>query len=151
MNIQRYPWHSPRYVLKAYDVLLKEFGDSVPNAREFKTAREARITAIALLGIHKLQKRHYVMQVYREGSSPDIVTLTLTERQPQPVLANLQDVEVVTWEKHSKIESLFDFLVSTKLSPKKSYDDKTVILCEIKLFSKTQPIQWSVQARTRNN
>ena len=39
-----------------------------------------------------------------------------------------QDVEVVTFDSNSNL-SLIDFLLNTKLSKNKAYDDKTTILC----------------------
>ena len=130
-DIQSFPWHSPRYVLDAFDWLLKKYNGLVVKEREFKSAREARAVAILLLGISKQQNQHYVMQVSRE-ESPDIISLTLIERENKPVYALIQEVEVVTLNMHSKDIDVVNFLKRTKLSPKKSYDDKTVILCEIR-------------------
>ncbi|MBI3485306.1 hypothetical protein HY025_00005, partial [Candidatus Daviesbacteria bacterium] len=41
-----------------------------------------------------------------------------------------QEIEVVTYEKHSQ-ESIIDFLRRTKLSPTKSYPKDTAILCYV--------------------
>lgn len=127
-------WLSPRLVLVYYDEILKKHGDKLFTSRDFKKVLEAKAVAIALLGIHKYTKGHFMMQVPKDvNSSPDIVTMNLKESEDKPVHMQLQDVEVVEYSKHSE-EDIGSFLINTKLSPtiaKKAYDDKTIILCNI--------------------
>ncbi len=133
-NAQEKCWVSPRLVLVYYDELLKTYGDKVLTSREFKKVIEAKVVAIALLGINKFTRLHFMMQVPKAiNDSPDIVTMNLVESDDKPVHMNLQDVEVVEYSERESLD-LGTFLINTKLSPKlakKAYDDKTIILCNI--------------------
>jgi hypothetical protein len=135
-----YPWHSPRYVLEAYDSLIQTFNDQALGSKDFEKAREARLVAISLLGIHELTKRHYLMQVSRENS-PDIVTMFRAELKGMPVHGFFQEVEVVSFDKNSPETDVVEFLKRTKLSPKYSYDNKTIILCEVKRDMRLPPYE----------
>lgn len=131
-DITKYTWHSPRYILICFDRILAAFGEVVYSHGEFKKVREIKAVAILLLGLYKLQNIPYLLQISRD-TSPDVITLRLREAKDISVEAQRQTVEVVTYG-HFSDKGILEFLINTKLSPekaKKSYDDKTVILCEI--------------------
>lgn len=133
-NAQEKCWVSPTLVLIYYDKLLKKHGENIFTSRNFKKVIEAKVVAIALLGISKYTKTHFMMQVPNAvNESPDIVTMHLVESDNKPVHMNIQDVEVVEYSERETVD-LGTFLINTKLSPvkaKKSYDDKTIVLCNI--------------------
>jgi len=131
-DAKEYPWHSPRYVLEAYNYLLSKYGGETMNSEKtFEKAREMRVTAICLLVMHKALKDHFFMQISRE-QSPDVRTMVRKEVKGRPVHGFFQEVEVVTFDNNSSETNLIKFLKRTKLSKHYSYDDKTIILCELK-------------------
>lgn len=97
--------------------------------KNFRKAYEANLVAIMLMGIIKLQKQEYWMQITKDSEgTPDIRTFRYVTKKGKSNWQNIQEVEVVQYEKHS-LESITDFLKRTKLSPKKSYPETTTILC----------------------
>ena len=131
IDIKKYHWLSPVFVIQSAVKMYQLYSEEVVTTKnEFKKVQEAVAAAFALLGMYQDQRVHYFMQCSRDRS-PDILTLTLAEIPVAPyVEGRYQTVEVVTYEAHSD-ESIFEFLVKTKLSPKKAYDDKTIILCHV--------------------
>lgn len=130
-DAQKYAWFTPVYVLANYDLLIRKYGANNLLKGDFKRAREMRAVAILLMGLYKEQGIIYYMQAFKESNSPDVVTVRLTERVDKPILGEFVEVEVVTFGQHSKEKDVVEFLKNSKLSPKKSYDALTVILCEI--------------------
>ena len=132
-------WFSPRKILLRFAQKEQEVGEKIKTASEYKTIREARIVAIMLLGIEKLYKREYWLRlVDPKESTPDIKTATQVSETDNRLA--YQDVEVVTLESHSP-EDVDDFLKRTKLSAKKNYEERTIILCEINKNTQTKPWQ----------
>lgn len=131
-NAHEYPWHSPRYVLEAYDYLLTAYDqNAVIKEKVFEKAREMRAAAICLLGIWQIQDEHFMMQVSRDRS-PDVRTMVLKEIKDKPNHGFFQEVELVALDDNSDETELIPFLERTKLSPRYAYDDKTIILVELK-------------------
>lgn len=140
LDISSRPWHSPAYVLFCFDKILEIFKEKISIHRDFKKAREARAAAILLLGINKLQKIHYMMQIV-EDESPDILSIRLVESKNRPIIGEIQGIEILSYGSYSQGE-VTDFIINKKLSPsvsKKAYDDKTIILCEVKKKVKLLP------------
>lgn len=133
-NAQEKPWVSPRLVLIYYDRILKIFGDNIFTSSDFRKVIEAKVVALTLLGVHKGNGGHFLMQVpVAVNESPDIVTMKLKEYLDKPVQMEMQDVEVVEYGEKSQ-EDISTFLIKEKLDPKqskKAYDDKTIIICHI--------------------
>lgn len=136
-DITRHHWLSPVFVIQSAVEIYKLYSEEIVATKsEFKSVQEAVAAAFMLLGMYENQKIHYFMQCSREDS-PDILTLTLVEKKVQPYIeGQYQTVEVVTYEDHSE-QTLFEFLRDTKLSPKKAYDDKTIILCFVNKVTQT--------------
>ena len=129
-NAQQKEWVSPKLVLIYHDKLLSKYGNLVYTNGLFKKVIEAKAVAISLIGINKVTKEHFMMQVPKDiNSSPDIVTMNLREYADKPVQMEIQDIEVVEYREISS-ETILDFLVKTKLSSGK-YDEKSIILCYI--------------------
>jgi hypothetical protein len=107
-----------------------KYDKAVFSDRLFQKAREGRSVAILLLEIHRRQGLHFLMQI-SEDDSPDVRTVTLQEIPNNPVHGYFQEIEVVNLGPHSLTENIIEFLKQTKLSKEKSYDEKTIILCQI--------------------
>lgn len=124
-------WFPPFNVVHHYNEIVKS---KVLNGdRRYKKIEEAYATAVMLIGIILFQKRDFWMQIVSDKeATPD--TRTGCFRLPRGESRNnfiTQDIEVVTFEEHSN-EKLEDFLLRTKLSVLKKYDEKTTILCYIR-------------------
>jgi hypothetical protein len=105
-------------------------GDTSKLARK---AEELCITGAMLVGMQEVeQKQYWLKAVPDEEYSPDVRSITLIEREGgRAPDGQFQDVEVVTYT-HSSKESLIEFLLRTKLSENKAYDEQTVILLYVK-------------------
>lgn len=131
IDIKKYHWLSPVFVLVCVDKMYELYSEeTVVTKNEFKRVQEAFYGALMLLGLYGNQKKHYFMQSSRE-QTPDILTLTMVEKTEIPYIeGQYQTVEIVTYEDHST-KDLLSFLRDTKLSPRKAYDNKTIILCYV--------------------
>lgn len=96
---------------------------------KFKKCYEAYIAAIFLINMFTYCNKVFWMQIVpdKEGS-PDIKSVSYKDNISNDI--EIHDIELVFFEEHSH-EDLGDFLLKTKLSKKKSYDNKTSILCYI--------------------
>lgn len=112
-------------------------GDTSKIARK---TEELCAVATAIVGIQEVEKRQYWIQPVSDAEgSPDARTMTCYEQEEDRAPdCTMQDVEMVTYE-HSSGESLVDFLLRTKLSQGKSYDEKTTILVYAKEAVKCPP------------
>ena len=122
-------WFSPINVIYHFKKFERE-GKISSRDKFYKKACEAFIAAVSLIGVIKMTGREFWMQVVddKEGS-PDIRT-GCYDKKTRDNDFGTQDVEVVTYDGNS-LESLVDFLLRTKLSDKKAYDELTTILCHI--------------------
>lgn len=95
-----------------------------------KKAEEMWAVAVMLAAIQEVEGKQYWMQPVADSEgSPDVRTITRIERDDDKARNYVyQDVEVVSYTAASSGESLPDFLLRTKLSPGKAYDDLTTIL-----------------------
>jgi hypothetical protein len=131
-NFQQYPCFSPHLVIKAMSRLTKMYGSNVESKREFKLAREMFDGAVALLGAYNLHPSNkYYMQPNLQSGSPDVVAVKQTETENNPILLEITQLEIVTMNEFSDTDDVVEFLKKTKLSSKKSYSDKTLIVCVI--------------------
>ena len=132
-DVRRYPWFSPHLIIKAMSLVTKLYGKNVEDKREFKLAREMFDAAAALLGIYELHNDNkYFLQPNLQSDSPDVVASKTTEQlDSSPVVLEKTNLEIVTMTDYSETNSVVEFLKQTKLSNKKSYDSKTLIVCVV--------------------
>lgn len=122
-------WFSPVNVIYHFKKLETE-GKIIPGQKHYKKCREAFIVAISLVGVIKMLGREFWMQIVDDSEgSPDVRTGCYDKKIHDNDFA-IVDVEVVTYDANSS-ENLIDFLLRTKLSDGKGYDDLTTILCHI--------------------
>lgn len=132
-------WFSPVNVIYHFMKLESE-GKIAHGKKHYRKCCEAFIVAISLVGVIKMLKREFWMQVVDDKEqSPDTRTGCYNKKTRDNDFA-IQDVEVVTYESNSP-ESLFDFLLRTKLSNKKAYDERTTILCHINRVTQMPSVQ----------
>lgn len=133
-DVQKSPWYSPIRVIEGFRLLGHEYGDNISKG-DFKKAREMFVSAVALLGAYELSEENiYFLQINNQSESPDVMAAKQTERPNGPILLELAQMEVVEFEEHFPSNDLIDFLKKTKLSPKKVYGDKTLIVCMVNRF-----------------
>jgi len=131
-SVQRFPWYSPHLIIKSINKLTKMYGGNIEDKREFKLAREMFDAAVALLGSYELDSSNkYFMQANLQSNSPDVMSAKQTELLNAPILLELNQIEVVTMNEYSETDNVVEFLKKTKLSPKKSYSEKTLIVVVI--------------------
>jgi hypothetical protein len=108
-----------------------------------KKAEEMWATAVMITGMQEAEDRQYWLQPVSDlEGSPDTRTITRHERDESDERARdytYQDVEVVTYTAASYGVSLPQFLLNTKLSPKKAYDVLTSVLIWVKDAAKCPP------------
>ncbi len=131
-DVNKYPWYSPHFVVRAMSKLTKLYGVNVENKREFQLAREMFDSAVALLGAYEMHSDNkYLLQPNLQSNSPDVVASKVTEDLNIHVVLEKTNLEIVTMNDYSKTDSIVEFLKRTKLSSKKSYDNKTLIICVV--------------------
>lgn len=129
-DFQKYPWLSPQLVISAMGKLARLYESDVGSKREFKLAREMFDGAVALLGAYNLHPDNkYYMQPNLQSDSPDVVAVKQTEIVNSPILLEITKLEIVRMNDYSPTNDVVEFLKNTKLSPKKAYDNKTLIVC----------------------
>lgn len=131
-NVQLESWYSPAEIIKRYEMLRDTYGDEALTKREFKRAREMFCGAITLLGAYVLSEENvYFLQGNNQSTSPDVVAAKQTERNGAPILAEISQLEIVEMEDHYPGNDVVEFLKATKLSPKKGYNEHTLIVCVV--------------------
>lgn len=129
---QREPWYSPHIIVDYFELLRSQYGGAVQNDFLFKKAREMFSAAIALFGAYELAPENkYYLQINNQGTSPDVMTAKRMKLPDGTVLLEMIQIEVVEMEEHAKTDDVVDFLLNTKLSPKKGYSNKMMIVCFI--------------------
>jgi hypothetical protein len=134
-------WYSPLNVIAHYH---SDFATTKPT----KKAEEMWAVAVMITGMQEIENNRYWMQpVSDTEGTPDVRTILRHERPADDDRARdhtYQDVEVVTYTTASYGVSLPDFLLQTKLSPKKAYDVLTTVLVYIKDAAKCPPnVEWT--------
>lgn len=131
-DFQKHPWFSPHLVIRATGRLAKLYGSNIEAKREFKLAREMFQGAVALLGAYELHPDNkYFLQPNLQSDSPDIVAAKQTEVPDSPITLEITQLEIVGMTDYTSTTDVVEFLKQTKLSPKKSYSDKTLIVCVV--------------------
>lgn len=131
-DVRKYPWFSPHLVIQAFERLAKLFGSNIESKREFKLAVEMFEGAAALLGAYELHSDNkYYLQPNLQSNSPDVVAVKQTEIPDSPILLEITQLEIVKMNDYSETDDVVEFLKRTKLSSKKSYSGKTMIVCII--------------------
>lgn len=129
-NFQKYPWFSPHLVITAFKRLGEFYGSNIDKKREFRQAREMFVGATALFGAYELHPENkYFLQANRQSESPDVVAVKQIEIPNNPITLEITQLEIVELNDYSPINDVVEFLKKTKLSPKKSYSNKTMIVC----------------------
>ena len=138
-------WFSPINVLYHFARLDNVVTPEYKKTKDYKKAYEANLVAIMLIGIIKLQKQQYWMQLVKDDEgTPDIRTFRYAKKNDILNWQEVQEVEVVHYEKHSS-ESITDFLKRTKFSFKKSYPETTIILCFVDKTTKLGSLEQLAQ------
>jgi hypothetical protein len=132
-------WFSPVNVIYHFKKLESE-GKIAPSKKHYRKYCEAFITAISLVGVIKMLGRKFWMQIVDDSEgSPDVRTGCYEKKIRGNDFA-IVDVEVVTYDINSP-ENLVDFLLRTKLSDTKGYDNLTTILCHINKITNYRMVQ----------
>lgn len=129
---QRDPWYSPDEIVTYFELLRKQYGDRVQKDYVFKNAREMFSAAVALFGAFEIDPvNEYYMQLNKQSTSPDIMAATRSRMDDGSMLLAMNQLEIVDMEEHAGTDDVVDFLLKTKLSSRKGYSDKTMIVCFI--------------------
>ncbi|MDA1316749.1 MAG: hypothetical protein O3B87_01850 [bacterium] len=131
-NIQKERFYSPKLVLGFFAKLRQTYGKENILKPEFKRAREMFSGAISLLGAYELDTNNkFWLQSNNQNSSPDIYAVQLVEDPKEFVTSLISQIEVVDFDEHFHSGDIIEFLSKTKLSPKKSYDNHTLIVVHL--------------------
>jgi hypothetical protein len=150
-DVRKYPWYSPHLVIRAFGQLINIHGHDVETKREYKLAKEMFESAIALLGSYELDHGNkYFMQPNLQSNSPDVMAAKLTESENDPVNLEVTQMELVRMEDHAGTNNVFEFLEKTKFSKKKSYDEKTLIVCIVNKKTQVNRMQLAQRFRDMN-
>ncbi len=128
--------HNPRWY-STVNVLSHFHGDigyPLPNnSKIIRKAEELYIASIVSRGMEELTKqKSWIQPVSDEEQSPDVRAIVQLETTGDK--ANnyaLVDLEIVNYE-YSPNETLIQFLLRTKFSGAKAYDEKTTIILRVK-------------------
>jgi hypothetical protein len=127
----------PRWY-SAMNVIVHANADTTPDTAP-KKVEEMWAAAIMLTAMQEQQGRQYWLQPVSDSEgSPDVRTITRNERTDGRADDYIfQDLEIVSYTAATAAtgESLPDFVLRTKLGPKKAYDHLTTIL----VWAKTAP------------
>lgn len=130
-NVQKNSWYSPKEIINRFEQVRSVYGNRIYDS-VFKKAHEMFAGAVALLGAYELSPENkYFMQLNTQSSSPDIIAAKQTEQGKAGILLEINQMEITEFENHFKSDDIIEFLKSTKLSPKKDYGDKVMIICII--------------------
>lgn len=122
-------WFPPQNILYHYDRYLKEDLDFLKR-KDIKPIQEARYVSIMVVGMmENAGEDFWVQLVNPDEESPDARTLKVKDILPKYNNYEMQDIEVVTYNKHSTSVDLGNFIFESKLGKDKSYDNLTTILC----------------------
>lgn len=113
--------------------VVAHFQNDFPSGNVPKKIMEMMAVAVTLAGIQEVEKKPYWMQgVSDKEGSPDVRTMFCEpEDGVKAPWCYQQDVEVVSYTKHSASLSLPQFVASTKLANTSSYDADTIVLVNV--------------------
>lgn len=124
-------WYSAVSVLSHFH---SDIGYPLPdNSKTTRKAEELYVAAIVSTGMQELTKqKSWIQPVSDAEQSPDVRALIKFANTDDKADDYAQiDLEIVNYE-HSQSESLIQFLLRTKFSDTKSYDEKTTIILRVK-------------------
>ena len=124
-------WYSTVNVLSHFH---SDVGYPLPdNNKNTRKAEELYIASIVAKGMEDLTKqKSWIQPVSDEEQSPDVRAIVQLETADEKATNYAQiDLEIVNYE-HSPNETLIQFLLRTKFSGAKAYDEKTTIILRVK-------------------
>lgn len=124
-------WYSTVNVLSHFH---SDIGYPLPdNSKSIRKAEELYIASIVSRGMEELTKqKSWIQPVSDKEESPDVRAIVQINNDGDKADDYLLiDLEIVNYE-HSQNEDLIQFLIRTKFSGKKGYDDKTTIILRVK-------------------
>lgn len=131
-TIMRNPtWYSTVNVISHFHT---DIGYPLPdNSKTTRKAEELYIASIVSKGMEELTKqKSWVQPVSDEEQSPDVrAIIQLENKGDKADDFALIDLEIVNYERSPK-ETLMEFLLRTKFSGTKAYDEKTTIILRAK-------------------
>lgn len=130
-NVQKNSWYSPKEIIERFEQLRSVYRGSIMEP-DFKRAREMFTGAIALLGAFELSATNiYFLQSNNQSHSPDVMAAKQLEREEEPILAQLAQLEIVEMEEHYPGDDVAEFIRMKKLLPEQGYinDSNTLIIC----------------------
>lgn len=129
-NPQQDPWYSPHQIIDYFELLRSQYGSATEKDNIFKKAKEMFAAAVSLFGAYELSiENQYYLQVNNQNTSPDVMAATRTRLNDGSVLLAMQQMEIVEMEDHADTNDIVQFLLNTKLSPRKGYSEKMMIVC----------------------
>ncbi len=130
-DVQKDSWYSPIDIINRFEQVRAVYGDRIYD-NVFKKAHEMFSGAVTLLGAYELSSENkYFMQLNTQSTSPDVIAVKQVEQGKNGILLEINQMEITEFEGHFKSNDVIEFLKSTKLSPKKDYGDKVMIVCVI--------------------
>lgn len=131
-NFQQDPWFSPKLIIVLFNKLWKTYGDNITKMSQFKRAVEMYYAAVTLLGAYELDETNkFWLQSNNQTTSPDVFATQLSEVPGKKVTILVSQMELTEFEDNFPTNDLIDFLKNTKLSPRKAYDNNTLIVVTI--------------------
>ena len=127
-DVQKDPWYSPKTVVEKFQALGAEYGENILKP-EFKKAEEMFIASVTLLGIYENNQEENWLQINQQSASPDIMAAKQTVRSGELIRLEIMQMEITIMEEHFPNNDLVEFLLKTKLSPKKAYSETMLIVC----------------------
>lgn len=129
-NPQQDSWYSPHHVVDFFEFLRKRHQSEITNHYIFKKAREMFSASIAVFGAYELSpENQYYLQLNRQSSSPDVMTGVRTKLPDGSIQLGMIQLEITEMESHAGTDDIIEFLQHTKLSPRKGYGVKMMIVC----------------------
>ncbi len=133
-NFRQSPWFSPHVIIKGVNALGQVYGQHLTDKGEFQKPREMFDGAVALVGAYLLHpSNQFFMQPNFQNIAPDVMAVKLAEQKEGPITLEVSQMEIVTMNEHAETKNVAEFLLETKLSSKKSYEDSTIIVCSVNL------------------
>src|SRR3989338_6298408 len=125
MMVDKY-WYPPLNVVAHFE---RDFTSTIAP----KKANELVAVAVAMAWMQELHRKPFLIQGVSDAEgSPDVRTLCSDDAQgDRAAWAHQQDVEVVTYTKHSSEKTLPEFVAATKLATDAAYDDMTTVLVDV--------------------
>lgn len=130
MKYEPNKWFSLRFVIYHLWKLRKTYGKVVVLSNKYQKEREAWIVAVALLGITKMTRRLWWVQIPEEDP-PDILAMTVISNEKKGWNdINYRKVEVMEITKYSKHDIVHEIINKVK---DKYYEKETCLVVYLRL------------------